>query len=241
MDAAIPSGPYKSWKEHRAARPLWPPWYKKCALAEDQPRDGTENRWSKCLFFLAKKNLYSIYQLCDCIVLIDWLIDWNKSSPLERQTFTKCSLAAWHSGHRVLLKNRRYRVRIPPGCKVLGLDTVLLSVWVWDEIINSLKKPNNITKLWVRQRAINLVRVNVLNKEFGCQRGTIVHRQIKIIGKVLFAGKTTGIVFILCCIVLFLYWCTCIHIMANRKQIVNNSKINMFLEWLHLFLLLYIQ
>jgi hypothetical protein len=144
MDAAIPSGPYKSWKEHRAAQPLWPPWYKKCALAEDQPRDGTVYRWSKCLLFLAKKNLYSIYQLCDCIVLIDW----NKSSPLERQTFTKCSLAAWHSGHRVLLKNRRYRVRIPPGCEVLGLDALLwccqklkgiVILSVWEKILNSVE------------------------------------------------------------------------------------------------------
>jgi hypothetical protein len=29
-----------------------------------------------------------------------------------------CALAAWLSGHRVRLQNRRSRVRIPPGCKV---------------------------------------------------------------------------------------------------------------------------
>jgi hypothetical protein len=27
-----------------------------------------------------------------------------------------CALAAWHSGHRVRLQNRRSRVRNPPGC-----------------------------------------------------------------------------------------------------------------------------
>jgi hypothetical protein len=28
------------------------------------------------------------------------------------------ALAAWYSGHRIRLQNRRSRVRIPPGCKV---------------------------------------------------------------------------------------------------------------------------
>jgi cell division protein FtsW (lipid II flippase) len=36
-------------------------------------------------------------------------------------------LAAWHSGHRVNLQDRRSRVRIPPGCtyvRFLGLNTL---------------------------------------------------------------------------------------------------------------------
>jgi hypothetical protein len=34
------------------------------------------------------------------------------------------ALAAWHSGHRVHLQNRRSQVQIPLGCKVLGIYTM---------------------------------------------------------------------------------------------------------------------
>jgi hypothetical protein len=39
-------------------------------------------------------------------------------------TINRTALAAWHSGHRFRLQNRRSRVRIPPGCKVLGIYTL---------------------------------------------------------------------------------------------------------------------
>jgi hypothetical protein len=34
------------------------------------------------------------------------------------RSFMNSAMAAWYSGHRVRLQNRRSRVRIPPGCKV---------------------------------------------------------------------------------------------------------------------------
>jgi hypothetical protein len=37
------------------------------------------------------------------------------------------ALAAWHSGHRGRLRNRRSRVRTPQGCKALQVIAVLLS------------------------------------------------------------------------------------------------------------------
>jgi hypothetical protein len=43
--------------------------------------------------------------------------------------YSYTALAAWHSGKRVHLQNRRSRVRIQPGCKVLRnlYSAVLLS------------------------------------------------------------------------------------------------------------------
>jgi hypothetical protein len=56
------------------------------------------------------------------------------------------SMAVWHSGHRVRLKKRRSRVRIPPWYKVLGeIIAMLLCVIDLKCIVCVLKKINEWT------------------------------------------------------------------------------------------------
>jgi hypothetical protein len=47
-----------------------------------------------------------------------------KTLQSAKNKIIRLALEAWRSGHRVRLKNRRSRFRIPPGCKVLALYTL---------------------------------------------------------------------------------------------------------------------
>jgi hypothetical protein len=61
---------------------------------------------------------------------------WRESEILKSSKVF--ALAAWHSGYRVRLQNRRSRVRIPPGCtEFLHCSSVVIHnliciVWSWE-------------------------------------------------------------------------------------------------------------